>query len=145
MWQRIQTVFISLVILSLLVSFILPIWELETNVLTAFYFLKDNSYQYFPYSLTAILGVASITIAFIELRSFKNRLLQMKLGAFNSLLLTCTIGSAFYFSNSMMKIFQSGHFGFGLWLPGAAVLFNLLANQFIRRDEKIVRDSDRLR
>lgn len=145
MWQRIQTVFMALVIISLLISFILPIWELETNVLTAFYFLKDTSYQYFPYSLTAILGIAAVTIAFIQIRNFKNRLLQMKLGAFNSLLLTCTIGSAFYFSNTMMKTFQAGHFGLGLWLPGAAVLFNLLANQFIRRDEKIVRDSDRIR
>jgi hypothetical protein len=145
MWQRIQTVFLVLIIISLLVSFVLPIWELETNALTAFYFLKGSDYQYFPYSLTAILGVASITMAFIEIRSFKNRLLQRKLGAFNSLLLACTIGSAFYFSNSMMNTFQAGHLGFGLWLPGAAVLFNFLANRFILRDEKIVRDSDRLR
>ena len=145
MWQRIQTVFMALVIISLLVSFILPIWKFENNVLTAFYFLQETNYQYFPYVLTAVLGVAACTVSFIQIRSFKNRLLQMKLGALNSLFLTCTIGSAFYFSNSMMKTFQAGQFGLGLWMPGAAVVFNLLANQFIRRDEKLVRDSDRIR
>ena len=35
--------------------------------------------------------------------------------------------------------------GLGLWLPGAAVICNLLANRFIRKDERLVRDADRLR
>jgi hypothetical protein len=114
-------------------------------VLTAFYLLKEDNYHYLPYSLTSVLGIAAMTIAFIEIRKYKNRLLQMKLGALNSFLLAGTIGSSFYFSNSMMKTFQSGHFGLGLWLPGIAVICNLFANRFIRRDERIVKDSDRLR
>jgi hypothetical protein len=72
-------------------------------------------------------------------------MLQMKLGALNSLLLAGTILSAFIFSNNLSKDFQGGQFGLGLWLPGIAVLCNLLANRFIRRDEKLVRDSNRLR
>ena len=101
--------------------------------------------QYFPYSLTAILAIAAITIAFIEIRKFKDRVLQMKLGALNSLFMAGTIAAAVVFSNQLTKAFQGGTYGLGLWLPGIAVVCNLLANRFIRRDEKLVRDSDRLR
>ena len=151
MWQRIQTVFLAVAILVLLASLVLPIWTVEINgepnVLTSFYYLKGNSYQYNPYSLTAILAIASATLSFIEITKFKNRLTQLKIGALNSLFLAGTIGSAFYFASQLIKALAggAGHYGLGMWLPGIAVLCNLLANRFIRKDEKLVRDSDRLR
>ena len=89
--------------------------------------------------------VAAITIAAIEIKSFKNRMLQMKLGALNSIFMAASIGSAVYFSSELLKTLQGGQYGLGLWLPGAAVICNLLANFFIRKDERLVRDSDRLR
>jgi glucan phosphoethanolaminetransferase (alkaline phosphatase superfamily) len=154
MWQRIQTVFLVIAIISLLVSIFLPIWVYQDSagqshqLYALHYTIKQGETatpQYFPYSLTAILAVAAITIAFIEIRQFKNRLLQMKLGALNSLFMAGTIASAVIFSNQFTKAFQGGTYGLGLWLPGIAVVCNLLANRFIRRDEKLVRDSDRLR
>ncbi len=151
MWQRIQTVFLVVAILSLLASLVLPIWIIEVdgevNVLTPFYYLRGDSYQYNPYSLTALLAIASATLAFIEITKFKNRLTQMKIGALNSLFLAATIGSSFYFATQLMKGLANGggQYGLGMWLPGVAVLCNLLANRFIRKDEKLVRDSDRIR
>jgi hypothetical protein len=150
MWQRIQTVFLAVAILALLVSLVLPIWTFEINgepnILTAFYYLKGDTYQYNPYSLTAILAIASVTLSFIEITKFKNRLTQLKIGALNSLFLAGTIGSAFYFASQLSKALAGGgHYGLGMWLPGIAVFCNLLANRFIRKDEKLVRDSDRLR
>jgi Domain of unknown function (DUF4293) len=154
MWQRIQTVFLVIAIISLLVSIFLPIWANKdasgnTHVLYAIHYsVIENDKQvttYFPYSLTAVFAFASITVAFIEIGKFKNRMLQMKLGALNSLFLVATIGSALYFASQMIKTYQGGQYGLGMWLPGLAVLCNLLANRFIRKDEKLVRDSDRLR
>lgn len=151
MWQRIQTVFLAIAILVLLVSLVLPIWTIEINgepnVLTAFYYLKGDTYQYNPYSLTAILAIASATLACIEIMRYKNRLTQMKMGALNSLFLVGTIGSALYFATQLIKALEGGggQYGLGMWLPGIAVVCNLLANRFIRKDEKLVRDSDRLR
>lgn len=154
MWQRIQTVFLVIAVISLLVSIFLPIWVYQDSagqshqLYALHYTIKQGETatpQYFPYSLTAILAVAAITIAFIEIRQFRNRLLQMKLGALNSLFMAGTIASAVIFSNQFTKAFQGGTYGLGLWLPGIAVVCNLLANRFIRRDEKLVRDSDRLR
>jgi hypothetical protein len=49
------------------------------------------------------------------------------------------------FSNQFIKTYQDGKYGLGLWLPGVAVIFNLIANRLIRRDERLVRDSERLR
>jgi hypothetical protein len=151
MWQRIQTLFLVILILALLVSLVVPIWSAEVNgeasVLTAFYYLNNGAYQYNPYSLTAILAIAAATIAITEITKFKNRLTQVKLGALNSLFLVGVLVCAFYFSNQTMKSMEGikGQYGLGMWLPFLAVICNLLANRFIRRDEKLVRDSDRLR
>jgi hypothetical protein len=96
--------------------------------------------------LTAILAIASATLAIIAITKYKNRFAQMKIGALNSLFMAGTIGSAVYFASQLIKSLETGgEYGLGLWLPGVAVLCNLLANRFIRRDEKLVRDSERLR
>jgi hypothetical protein len=154
MWQRIQTVFLVIAIIALITAVFLPIWTNKdaagkTHVLYALHYtVLENDTRttiYFPYSLTAIFAVAAATIAFIEIGKYKNRLLQMKLGALNSLFLVITIGLALYFASQMIKSYQGGQYGLGMWLPGIAVLCNLLSNRFIRRDEKLVRDSERLR
>lgn len=154
MWQRIQTVFLVIAIISLIASIFLPIWANreasgKTQVLYALHYSEidneDRITTYFPYSLTAIFAIAAATIAFIEIGKFKNRVLQMKLGALNSLFLVATIGLALYFASQLFKVYPGGQYGLGMWLPGVAVLCNLFANRFIRKDEKLVRDSDRLR
>ena len=154
MWQRIQTVFLVIAIISLLVSIFLPIWTTQDpsgNIHVLYplhYSVTENDTKtttYFPYSLVAIFSVAAATVAFIEIGKYKNRMLQMKLGALNSLFLVVTIGLSVYFATQMLKAHQGGQYGLGMWLPGVAVICNLLANRFIRKDEKLVRDSERLR
>ena len=107
----------------------------------------EVSYLYMPYAITAMLCVAAITMAIIEITKYKNRMTQMKIGALNSFFLVGVILASFYFSTTLMKSLNAGGggYGLGMWLPGVAVLCNLLANRFIRKDEKLVRDSSRLR
>ena len=149
MWQRIQTVFLVLAVVALLFSLVQPIWyysgDSGTITLTPFYFLHEDSYQYFPYSLVAIFSIASITLAITSIRKYKNRMLQMKLGALNSLCLVGVVGVSVYFATQLIGEFQGGSYGPGLYLPVVAVLCNLVANFFIRRDERLVRNSERLR
>ncbi|NJN43252.1 MAG: DUF4293 domain-containing protein [Flammeovirgaceae bacterium] len=38
-----------------------------------------------------------------------------------------------------------GEYGLAFWLPAVAMVSNLIANRFIRKDEKLVRDSERIR
>ena len=155
MWQRLQTVFLVLMIISLIASIFFPIWRLELfdGDFKALYVLQyteiingSKTVIYWPFSITATLIVAAITVGIIEIKRFDNRMLQMKMGAFNSLLLMGCMIAAVRVANQVIKENPDGwQYGFGLYLPGAAVVFNLLANRFIRRDEKIVRDSERIR
>jgi hypothetical protein len=154
MWQRIQTLFLAVAIISLVASIFLPIWGFQTadgttHELYALHYTvikgDTRTTSYMPYCLTAMLILAAATIAVIEIRRFDNRLLQMKLGALNSFFMAGAIAAAVIFANNMVKTHGGGQYGLGLWIPGIAVICNLLANQFIRRDEKLVRDSDRLR
>ena len=154
MWQRIQTVFLAIAVASLVASIFLPIWGYLGNdgITHELYPLHYSTIQngarsanYFPYCITAVLAIASATLAVISIRRYDNRLLQLKIGAVNSLLMAGTIASGIILSNGLMKTVGGGNYGFGLFVPGIAVVCNLVANQFIRRDEKLVRDSNRLR
>lgn len=150
MWQRIQTVFLAITIASLAVALVQPIWQAQSGemliVLTPFYLLKNSVYSYLPYSLTAVLAVAGITIAIIEMKRYDNRQLQIKLGALNSLILACVMISAVWFTSNLSEEYAADfNYGLGLYLTFVAVISNWLAVRFIRRDERIVKDSDRLR
>jgi hypothetical protein len=154
MWQRIQTVFLLIAIISLITTIFLPIWVFDdaagkTHELYALHYsiTEDGvkTTKYIPYCLTAVLLIAAATLAAIEIGKYKDRMMQIKLGALNSVFLAGGLGAGVYFASTMVKTFQGGLYGLGLWLPGIAVVCNWLAMRFIKRDEKLVRDSNRLR
>ena len=154
MWQRIQSVFLGVAIISLIAGLFLPIWAggipgTEYRLYPIYFMIKQNGQitsQYFPFSITAILMVAAATIAIQEFRRFDNRMLQIKLGALNSLILAGILICIFIFSNKVAKEFAvSWTYDLSLYLSFVAVVCNWLAIRFIRRDEKLVRDSDRIR
>jgi hypothetical protein len=154
MWQRIQTVFLVIVALIMLMTLLVPVWVNQPGdnahvLYPLHYTIKQNgqpTVQYFPYALTGIFSVAAATLAIVSIGKFKNRLLQRKLGALNSLFMAATVFSAYYFANQLIRSHEaSGQLSLGFYLPFVAVLANFLANRFILRDEKLVKDSDRLR
>ncbi len=154
MWQRKQTIFLGITVVCLVLMIFFPIWVgttegTEKMLFALHYTVKTGDVRdtlYFPYSLSAILAVAAATIAVIEIGKFTNRLLQLKLAALNSLLMAGSIGSAVYFATTLIKTNQiAGSYGLGLYLPAAAMISNMIANRFIRKDEKLVRDSERIR
>jgi hypothetical protein len=155
MWQRLQTLFLGLVVIILIVSMFLPLWKYvdSSGIRYELYPLhysviegEQRNTAYFPYSITAILMVAAATVAITTIRRFDNRLTQMKLAAFNTLFLMGVMGAVVYFSSKLNDEFKYVGLSRGaLWTIFSAVLFNWIAMRLIRRDEKIVRDSDRLR
>jgi len=154
MWQRIQTVFLVVVIISMVGLIFMPIWVFQpdtenSHMLFALHYTeKANGVAntlYMPYAITAMLAMAAAAIAFISIRKFKNRVLQMKLGALNSLLMLGAMVSIVVFVMDLAKSHSGGQYGSGFWMIAMGVAANFLANRFIRRDEKLVRDSERLR
>jgi Domain of unknown function (DUF4293) len=154
MWQRVQTIFLALVVLSMVGGIFFPIWVgQEDGVVHKLFPLHYSVFSeagttpnYFPYSITAILMMAAATIAIIEIRRFDDRILQIKLGTLNSLILMGVMISAVLLANKMINAHPvNWDYGYGLYIPFAGVTFNWLAVRLIRRDEKKVRDSDRIR
>ena len=155
MWQRIQTVFLVLVVIVMVVSIFFPLWRyidaagVRYELYPLHYTITNGETKttaYLPYSVTAILMVAAATMAVQTIRRYDNRLTQMKLAAFNTLLLMAVMGAVVYFSTRLNDEFNYVGMSRGaLWTIFAGVACNWLAMRFIRRDEKIVKDSDRLR
>ena len=158
MIQRIQqSVFLLLLALAMLSVLALPLWHKMDGLtqqeltLKAFGFAAKGlplAGATGPVWLIGLLAVASATVAAFEIFQFRDRAKQLLLGTLNLLLITATLGAAFYFSNKgeqLLNLKLEGQFLTGFYLPTLALLLNLLANRFIRRDEQLVRSADRLR
>ena len=156
MWQRIQTVFLAIVVVSTLLSVFLPIWILDdpaTGMQHQLYPLHYTQIQegvrtthYFPYSLTAMLLIAAATVAISTIRRYDNRFTQIKLGMLNTLLTAGVMISIVVFVSDLTKNYPSGwRYGLPFYLAFVSVVCNWLAIRFIRRDEKLVRDAERIR
>jgi putative copper export protein len=157
MIQRIQSVFLLLLALAMLSVLALPLWhkadplsgqELTLTALGLAFTDAKNPHPAGASWLIAVLAGASALVAAFEIFQFRNRMLQLKLGALNVLLIAGTIGAAFYYSNQgeqLLNPTREGSFDAGFYLPTLALILNLLANRFIRRDDQLVRSMDRLR
>jgi hypothetical protein len=157
MIQRIQSVFLLLLALAMLSLLALPLWHKVDGLthqeltLTAFGF--DAQGLTVPAGIGPVwfigtLAAASAALAFYEIFQFRTRMRQLMLGSINLLLITATLGAEFYFQTKgeqLLNIKLEGQVLLAFYLPTLALLLNLLANRFIRRDEQLVRSADRLR
>lgn len=166
MIQRIQSIFLLLlaICMGLLLGF--DIWEKvsvsEGEAVTL------NAYFLTHYSLTgaeadpaanaieqkdawyiAILASLSAVIAIYSIFRYDNRLTQIKLSALNSLLIGGTLVAILalirFEGQEMLPAAGDGTYLVGFYLPIFALVFNMLANRFIRKDEALVRSADRFR
>ncbi|MGB3851602.1 MAG: DUF4293 domain-containing protein [Tunicatimonas sp.] len=162
MLQRVQSIFLLGVALCMGSLLITDIWEetlpdrnqrieldafaLQTTSLgsadAASFEVVHNTW------FIAAFATLSAIVAFYEIFRYKSRLTQLKLGFFNVLLMIVVLGSTVYYifqGETLSANATQGDFETGIYLPGLALIFNLLANRFIRRDEQLVRSVDRLR
>ncbi len=158
MLQRVQTIFLLLVVGTVIGMLFMPIWSEasadggDTIALTAFKMTHTqaapaatNNTQTFYIAILAILATATAAYSIFR---YDNRLLQMKLGLINSLLLMTTLGTTLYFiltNEALVNPKAQGDYLIGFFLLVFALLFNSMANRFIKRDENLVRSVDRLR
>jgi glucan phosphoethanolaminetransferase (alkaline phosphatase superfamily) len=154
MWQRVQTIFLLILGALMLITVFMDCWQEQqgnqVTTLDAFeleHFKQQAEVSSKPVFYIAGLAILSALIAFYSISRFKNRLLQIKLGALNSLLMAGVLGLIMLFSNQGEALIQGQHgqYLIGTYLPMGAMVCNLIANRFIRRDENLVRSADRLR
>lgn len=150
MIQRIQSVYLLLVVGLLALAICLPLgYFLDANALpykfTAFG-VAVGDVTHASWGLFCLLLLAAI-VAFATIFLYRNRILQIRMTIFNSLLL---IG--FYIAFLVfMFAFQSKldmmafRVSWSLPLPLIAIILNYLAIRAIGRDEVLVKAADRLR
>lgn len=158
MIQRPQSIFLLLVIIcELVVLGGASIWsktnfdgnEVLVNIQTWVHTVNGKTVKEGThYLLMALLAGSTLLTAGI-LFSYKNRLRQMLMGLINSMLIAGTIGYAFYIIfKEAIPLFdsaQNGKYALGFYALVVALLGNMIANRLIRKDEMLVRSSDRMR
>jgi hypothetical protein len=157
MIQRIQSVFLFLISAAMGITLVNPIWEKaglkpgEEAELTALQYTYEQGVTTFvtPIWYLGLLLAAVGMISLVTIFQYRKRLLQMGLCAVNAILLTGSMGVILYNVLITGKTYgnptDQGSFLPGFWAIVAALVLNALANRFIRRDEKLVRESNRIR
>ncbi|MCH7523905.1 MAG: DUF4293 domain-containing protein [Bacteroidetes bacterium] len=136
MLQRIQTIYllISAVISGGLI-FVFHLWTTLNEV--EFYAKEDLLY------LGLFLGSAAL--AFIAIFKYKNRQTQFVLGRLNIILNFILLGLFVYRSLNLSGETYVSEKGIGMLLPIFSIVFLVLANKAIKKDEDLVKSVDRLR
>jgi hypothetical protein len=158
MLQRIQTLLLAVVAIAMLAVTALPIWEKSSATLNEKVTLTSFALEYFKATtavssantmVIVILSIISACIAAFSITQYKKRMLQMTLGLTNSILIAVVLGYTFYqvfkVGIPMFEPENQGSYGAGFISAVVAMLCNMIANRFIRRDEMLVKSADRMR
>jgi hypothetical protein len=136
MIQRIQTLYLlGVVVASGLLELWLPLW------------INNNGAVILPMGELPVFisFMASAMLALLAIFKFKNRKLQFVLNRLNIILNLFLLGSFVYRTLNISGEAQVSEKGIGLLIPIISIVFLVLANKAIRRDEELVKSVDRLR
>lgn len=152
MIQRIQSVYLLLVTILLVVAICMPVGQFVGSDGIAVHVFKplgitlaDGSFQS-TWGLFGILLLSAI-IAFCTIFLFRNRMLQIRMAVFCSLLLIGFYIAFFVFMFILKSDLNAMTFqlGWALCLPAISIILLYLTFRAIYRDEVIVKAADRLR
>ena len=137
MIQRIQTVYLILAfVLTGILPFVFPLWTLS-NAKPEFFMTNQ---------LYSLLFGLSTSLSLLSILFYKKRQHQFVLGRLNIILNLILLGLFVYRSlNVSGETITVSEKGIGMFLPIIAIVFLVLANKAIKKDEDLVKSVDRLR
>ena len=137
MIQRIQTIYLFLTFLTVgIFPFIIPLWTLDNG--KDYFFMQNQIY--------AVLFGLSTAITIYSIISFKKRQTQFVANRLIIILNLILLGLFVYHSlNLSGETVLVSKKGIGMFLPILAIVFLVLANKAIKKDEDLVKSVDRLR
>lgn len=149
MIQRIQSVYLLLVVIALIASLCLPLGTFVDSELVMYKFTPLGvtlpTTFYSTWGLFVLLLLSAI-ISFATIFLFKNRVLQMRMCIFNIIIV---IGYYVAFSVFLISIKGDLEASFRIYwalcLPLITVILTYLAFRAIGHDEVLVKAADRLR
>lgn len=151
MIQRIQSVYLLLVTILLVMAMCMPVGQfIGADGVTSHVFkplgvtLADGGFQS-TWGLFGILLLGAL-IALCTIFLYRNRMLQVRMTIFGSLLLVGYYIAFFVFMFVLKDdLDASFQLGWALCLPLVSIILNYLAFRGIYRDELMVKAADRLR
>lgn len=151
MIQRIQSVYLLLTVILLVVAMCLPVGqfvaadEVTTHVFRPLGVALANGESQSTWGLFGILLLSAV-VSGCAIFLFRNRMLQIRMTIFCSILLVgfyvAFLAFMFILKGDLQATF---HIGWALCLPAVCIILNYLAFRAIYRDEIMVRAADRLR
>lgn len=156
MIQRIQSIYLGLVFILVGVTSFLPVVQFSAGdvefSMNIFRFVGADDFSFasqlpniWPLAIfAALLGI----FAGVSIFRYNNRKQQMMLNMFAMLMNFALLVGIFLFSEAVCQLPEvSGEpiYDIAAFFPIATVLLLILANRNIRKDDKLVRESDRLR
>lgn len=150
MIQRIQTIYLLLVTGLLIASMCLPIGSFWGADIAPYYIFKPLGVEidgvlHSTWGVFGILLLGTI-VSFATIFLFKNRMLQIRMSIFNSVLLIgyylAFLAFMFALKSDLNASFQMS---WGLCLPLVALVLNYLTIRAIGRDEVMVKSANTLR
>ena len=136
MLQRIQTLY--LIIAAIISAGLIFVFHLWTNNAEVQVFAEDNITY-----LVLFLGSAALSL--VTIMNYKNRKFQFVLGRLNIILNFILLGLFVYQSLNVSGEADVSEKGIGILLPIFSIVFLVLANKAIKKDEDLVKSVDRLR
>ncbi len=136
MLQRIQTIYLLISVgITAGLIFVFDLWKTNAEVT---FFAKDDLLY-----LSLFLGSAVLSL--IAIFMFKNRKSQFVVGRLNIILNFILLGLFVYRSLNLSGETDVSEKGIGMLLPIFSIVFLVLANKAIKKDEELVKSVDRLR
>jgi hypothetical protein len=155
MLQRIQSIYLLLASLTLFALFLFPlVHNVYVNskpitVMVTGIFQDVNGQQTHTEFFTALTAATAVValLPLVIIFLYKNRKQQIALCYATMLII---IGYSYWVSQSAKKAIQDANltmsnYGIGIILLSVSIVFVLLAQKAIQRDEKLVKSADRLR
>jgi hypothetical protein len=158
MLQRIQSVYLTVVALAAVMLFFFPLAD--------FYNDMEGNYKFFIYGIKCmdpepkvlfnsfftlpllVLVIVSFIFSVATIFLYKRRLLQIRICAFNMITNIVFIMVVFFFYatriQGMTKTEPEYNY-LGMIMPLISIVFLILSNRAIRKDEVLVKSADRLR
>ncbi len=143
MWQRIQTLYLAVTILLQWVSLFIPVGSFTDAERAGQYFYLADVAK----SESIILSVLVTIGAVWAICNFKNRKSQMQLCTLltvvTTIALLSTVLNTWFFATDLPAM-PNVYYAY-LALPIVAIIMVVLAKRAIRKDDELVRSSNRLR
>jgi hypothetical protein len=147
MIQRIQSLYLLLVVVCYILLFFFPVATYSTMEASFRFSILQitNSNPAGTIPLIAVVIMLAVAVI-ITIFLYKKRTLQIKVTAIILLVHIALVAGLFYVADTLAKKFGApAVYEAGAYIAIIPLVFLVLANRAIRKDEKLVKSTDRLR